>query len=299
MSENKNDEIVVNIDEWIDKAKADPSAYLERQATEIFLTTLGTTEPYCGRFFLKGGLLMGIVYGSPRQTADIDYSTNLEPDSEVAGDLREKLDKAFPRVAASLGYPDIVCKVQTLKLRPRPAMFKDANAPGFDVTIGYAIRGTNQEERLLQGSAALVLKTDISFKEPVGAIQIVRLGESGNTISAYSLTDVISEKFRALLQQEDRNRYRRQDIYDLQLLISKFSFDGDERQEIFRIFLEKCAARQITPHQESLEADEIVKRSKSEWDTLKLEIDELPDFDICFSEVNAFYKSLPWNSGEE
>lgn len=296
MSEKNSSEIVVNIGDWIEKAKADPSAYLERQATEIFLTTLGTTEPYCGKFFLKGGLLMGIVYGSPRQTADIDYSTNIEPDSNMAAELREKLDKAFPAVAAKLGYPDIVCKVQTLKLRPRPAIFKDANAPGFDITIGYAIRGTGQEKKLENGHAAMVLKTDISFKEPIGAIQIVKLGDSGSAISAYSLMDVISEKLRALLQQEGRNRYRRQDIYDLHLLISRFSFDNDELEEIFSIFLEKCKAREIDPAPVSLEAEEIVKRSKSEWETLKLEIDELPDFDACFAEVNEFYKSLPWKS---
>ena len=62
MSKNEEMEVVVSINEWIDKAKADPEAYLERQATEIFLTTLGATEPYCQKFFLKGGLLMGIVY---------------------------------------------------------------------------------------------------------------------------------------------------------------------------------------------------------------------------------------------
>ena len=296
MSEKENNEIVVNIGDWIEKAKADPSAYLERQATEIFLTTLGTTEPYCGKFFLKGGLLMGIVYGSPRQTADIDYSTSIEPDSNMADELREKLDKAFPVVAARLGYPDIVCRVQTLKLQPRPATFLDNDAPGYKVKIGYAIRGTNQETKLENGNASMVLKTDISFREPIGAIQIVRLGESGSAISAYSLKDVISEKLRALLQQEGRNRYRRQDIYDLQLLISKFSFDQDELEELFRIFLDKCKARKINPNPESLEADEIVKRSKSEWETLKLEIEELPDFDACFAEVNEFYKSLPWKS---
>ena len=47
-------------------------------------------------------------------------------------------------------------------------------------------------------------------------------------ISAYGLTDLIAEKFRALLQQVPRNRYRRQDIYDIAHLIERFALDESE-----------------------------------------------------------------------
>jgi len=60
----------------------------------------------------------------------------------------------------------------------------------------------------LAGNAATVLHADVSFKEPIGGIQIVRLGPHGPTINAYSLKDMVSEKFRAFLQQEDRNKRR-------------------------------------------------------------------------------------------
>jgi hypothetical protein len=291
---NDVEEIIVNIDEWVDKAKHDPEAYLERQATEIFLTTLGTTPPCCGKFFLKGGLLMGIAYESPRQTADIDYSTILEPTTEVVNEIRESLNKAFPSTAAGLGYPDIICKIQTIKFFPKEEGFSKFKTPAFKIKAGYAKKGSSQEIKVEEGQASKVLKADVSFREPIGGIQILRLGKDGSSISAYSLKDIIAEKYRALLQQEERKRNRRQDIYDLDMLINQFPFDVEELEEIKALLLEKSHARDIYPDINSLQQEAIIKRAKSEWETLKLEIGELPEFDACFKKVNAFYRLLPW-----
>tara|TARA_R110002095_G_scaffold68765_3_gene58587 strand:- start:975 stop:1862 length:888 start_codon:yes stop_codon:yes gene_type:complete len=290
------DQMIVNIDKWVDKAKHDPEAYLERQATEIFLTALGTTPPCCDKFFLKGGLLMGIAYNSPRQTVDIDYSTIIEPNPEVIKDIREALDKAFPVTAVRLAYTEIICKIQTIKFFPREEGFDEFKAPAFKITIGYAKKGSPQERRLQEGKSSKVLHADVSFKEPIGGIQILRLGEGGSEIPAYSLNDVIAEKYRSLLQQEVRRRYRRQDVYDLDMLINQFSFDDEELKEILSTLLEKSHARNIHPDINSLQQEEIIARAKSEWETLKLEIGELPDFDACFDKVNVFYRALPWQA---
>lgn len=294
MPEPETTEVIISIDEWINKAKADPTAYLERQATEIFLTTLGTTEPWCGKFFLKGGLLMGIVYDSPRQTADIDYSTLIAPNEEIASQLTESLNNAFPSTSVRLGYPDILCSVQTIKLLPRTKGFAEKKSPGLKITVGYAKKGSNQEKRVKDGKASSVLHVDISFKEPVGGFQIVRLGENGQTISAYSLKDIITEKYRAFFQQEIRDRRRRQDIYDLSVLLGKFDFDADEKKEIHELLIKKCQARDIDPDQNSIDNKDNINRAKSEWSSLELEIGEIPDFDECFSVAEMFYKSLPW-----
>lgn len=167
---------------------------------------------------------MGIVYKSPRQTADIDYSTILDPDPKIADQLKESLNAAFPAVSARLGYPNIICRIQTVKLMPRPEGFADKQFPGFKITVAYAERGSGQEDKLLSGKGARVLHADVSFKEPVGGFQIVRLGEHRGTISAYSLKDIITEKYRAFLQQEKRNRRRRQDIYDLSILLNRAEY---------------------------------------------------------------------------
>ncbi|HYW75847.1 MAG TPA: hypothetical protein VFA48_04375, partial [Gammaproteobacteria bacterium] len=54
------------------RARADAHLYLERQATEVLLTAVGESKAYGDSLYLKGGTLMGIVYRSQRQTADVD-----------------------------------------------------------------------------------------------------------------------------------------------------------------------------------------------------------------------------------
>lgn len=294
MPDKTSQTLIVDMEKWVEIARSDPSAYFERQATEVFLTALGMAKPYCEEIFLKGGILMGIVYQSPRQTADIDLSSTLKPSLEIADRLKEALDAAFPRASAALGYPDLICKVQTVKPRPRPENFASAIGAALDFTIGYAQRGSKQERRLDRNNSPHVLNVDISFNEPIGKFQVIQFGEGGEKIHAYSLIDMISEKLRALLQQETRNRYRRQDVYDIFLLIETYSFDENEKENILKILKLKCAARQITPESKSLSSPEVIRRASAGWDTLKLEIGELPDFNDCFVRVDAFYRSLPW-----
>ena len=79
---------IVDIKSWVDRARRDPAVYVERQATEIVLSTIGSLPGYGSRIFLKGGILMAVVYRSPRGTADIDFTTDLAPSPELPIELR-------------------------------------------------------------------------------------------------------------------------------------------------------------------------------------------------------------------
>ncbi|QFS96639.1 hypothetical protein FIV06_04355 [Labrenzia sp. THAF191b] len=294
--EEQTESVTVNIGEWVEKARADPQAYHERQATEVFLTALGMIQSYRHQVFLKGGILMGVVYGSPRQTGDLDFTACLDPEPGIADDFKKELDAVFPRATAELGYPELICAVQSCRYLPNAKLFPKAEGPALMLKVAYADRGTRQADMLEQGRAANVLDVDISFREPVGAIQIVNLADTGGSFYAYSLIDLMAEKLRALLQQEMRNRYRRQDIYDLDALLMRFSLDKDEKSRLCEVLLKKCRARHIEPHPESLSQPEIIRRAKEEWKTLELEIGEVPDFDECFARVDAFYRELPWSA---
>ena len=286
--------LVVNIAEWVERAKSDPVAYLERQATEVFLAALAMTKPWCHQVFLKGGILMGVVYGSPRQTGDIDFTTIADPQPGIAEDLAAALDANFPRAAAELGYPTLLCRAQSFKYFPKGEEFPKNDGPAVKMGIGYALRGSPQEKHLKAGRAPKKLTIDISFKEPVSAIQIIHDAISQKAFRAYSLHDLMAEKIRALLQQEKRNRYRRQDIYDLDILLAKFPFDEEEKVCLLAVLRDKCQARGIEPARDSLAQPEIVQRAKEDWHTLEVEIGDIPKFDECFERVNAFYVSLPW-----
>jgi len=284
----------VSIENWVDKAKADPETYLERQATEVFLSTIGSIEPYKHQMFLKGGILMAVAYESPRNTGDIDLSTIANPQEGIAEEIKSALDAAFPAMCAELGYPELMCQVQSHKYFPKGEKFPKNEGPAIKMKVGYAKRGSPQEKHYNQKKSPTALEVDISFKEPIGAIQILNFAETDQTVRAYSLLDLMAEKFRALLQQEKRNRHRRQDIYDLNSLCQRFSLDGEERTQLLDILRKKCVARGIDPSQNSLEQPEIIERAKADWHTLEVEVGEVPDFNECFTVSNDLYKSLPW-----
>lgn len=286
--------VTVDIGIWVERARADPVAYLERQVTEVFLTALGMTHPYGHQVFLKGGILMGVVYQSPRQTGDVDFTTILDPDPGIAELIGEALDKALPRAAADLGYPELMCRVQSSKYEPSRERFPKDDGPALKLKIGYALRGSRQQANFERRRASDVLEVDISFREPVGAIQVVNFGDTGGHVVAYSLLDLMAEKLRALLQQEKRNRFRRQDIYDLDILIGRFHFDGEEKKRLIDLLMEKSNARDVLPKIDSLAQPDIVRRAREEWESLGLEVGLIPDFDGCFYRVNEFYRSLPW-----
>ena len=248
--------------------------------------------PLNTNMFLKGGILMGLVYDSPRQTADIDLTTSLTVDSGVDDRIRTHLDSAFPRAAAALGYAGLLVKVHSVKRLPKK-LFETARFPGLKLKITSARRGTRQEKALNEGRAALVIDVDISFNEQLQQIQVLNLTD-GQTLYAYGLVDLIAEKYRAVLQQIPRQRNRRQDIYDLDWLIANAEIDDACRKQILDSFLIKCRSRDLEPTSESLNDPEIKTRSAAEWATMALELGEAPDFEPCFACVLEFYRSLPW-----
>jgi hypothetical protein len=158
-----SDEVVVNVAEWVERARADRHAYLERAATEIVLTAIGLAPELRDRVFLKGGVLMGIVYESPRQTADLDYTATLEPTPDIGERIRVAIDSKLPIAAASLEYPDMAARVQKVEYRPRPRSFTEFFAPAIEMKVAYARRGDSAHARFLKGQCPTVVDLEISF----------------------------------------------------------------------------------------------------------------------------------------
>ena len=283
----------IDIAKWVENAKADPVAYRQRQTVEIALNAIAITTPLNAKLFLKGGILMGLAYDSPRQTTDIDMSTNLMVGSEIGDKVKTLLDSAFPRAAAALGYADLVLKTHSVTKLPKKTIFETADFPALKLKIAYARRGTKQENALREGKSPGVIDLDISFNETLQQIQVLEL-TGGQELQAYGLVDLIAEKYRAMLQQVRRRRNRRQDVYDLDLLIGKIEIDDALREQILDVFIAKCRSRQIEPTRSSLDNPEIKSRSRAEWQTMILELGEVPDFERCFARVSEFYRSLPW-----
>jgi len=291
-----NDKEHVSLDlpvmEWVEAARADPVRYRSRQVTHILLAAIGLTPELKDSMILKGGALMMLGYDSPRGTQDVDFSINADPEP-FTSQIREMLNPAMARASADLGYITLVTRVQRLKKEPK--LFEEADGPALSITIAYAVRGSKDEARLSIGQGIQVLKIDLSFKEPLNNISPHSLDNTDVEINAYSLEDLMAEKIRSLLQQPDRDRFRRQDVYDISWLADNSEYSEEMMAEILGSLLTKSKSRGIFPNINSIENPDIAIRSERDWHTLQDELPyELPSFSECFEKTKSFYKSLPW-----
>lgn len=283
----------VDLKGWVEAAANDPVLYRDRRVTEILLTAIGLAPTLKDALVLKGGTLMALAFDSRRLTGDVDFTALLGPDG-FETPLTEELNALLPKAAIQLGHLDLVCRVQSVKKMPRAQNFADHDFPALRVRIGSALRGTPEEKHLVGGQAARVLDMEISFRDQVYTDQTLQLSDAGVAIRAFTLHELIAEKFRALLQQPIRNRYRRQDVYDIAYLIDAHPFEDADRKIIHETLIEKCASRDIHPGPHSLEAEEVVRRAEADWESLALELADLPPFEERFALVAGLYRSLPW-----
>ena len=284
-------QIEINLPAWISRAAPDTPNQAQRQVIAITLLAISMAPNLVRNLYLKGGMLMGLAYGSLRQTNDIDFSVSSDclAVAETSSEWKSDLDAALPRAAASLGHTDMIVKVQSVKELP-PKRYPNASFPALKIRIGYATRNSSQHKLLNEGQAADVIRLDITFNEKTFQTQVLNL-RKGQTLLAYSLIDLIAEKYRALLEQPQRRHNRRQDIYDLDILIRRPDLNTEA---ILRSIVQKCELKNIDPNQDLIRNPEIKTRAAADWNTLSLEVGELPDFETCFQQVVDFYRQLPW-----
>lgn len=293
-------QLALDIGRWIDLAGPDKINRRRRQVAEITLHAIAFERRLGQSLVLKGGSLLAIAYGSPRFTSDLDFTAR-EFSVDAPELLRSLLDPALVRAAAALGYADLRCRVQTVKLKPRPAMFAAADAPALKVTIGSVGGGVSERRSLEVGMASDVLELDISYREPLVSIEEVPLlgrvepAAAPRTLLVYSLVEIVAEKLRAYLQQTERDRGRRQDVYDLAYLVGEHGA-GLDRAAILAALQTKARVRGIEPDPGMIDDPDRIARARRDWDTLRAEIGSIPEFEACFAVVRELYLSLPWQA---
>ncbi|MCY4313703.1 MAG: nucleotidyl transferase AbiEii/AbiGii toxin family protein [Gammaproteobacteria bacterium] len=282
----------IDIGQWVRDAAG--ATRRQREITRIILHAIAATPSLREVLYLKGGVFMGLVYDSVRLSADIDFSVadTIEPDKSAGNILRKALDPALLRAASECGHPQTVLRVQSVKGMPGNR-FPDAISPALRIKIGYADRGSRQHEQLLEGMASSIVAMDVSFNETIEEIQILQISDE-STLLAYSLIDMIAEKYRALLQQPSRDRYREQDVYDLDILIRDPDLDDLALGKVLKMLVIKCKSRDIDSRPDSMDDPDIRRRAHADWNTIELETGDLPDFDGCFERIRMFYRKLPW-----
>lgn len=283
----------VDVDAWVEAAKDNPSEYLVRRVMRVILLAVARSERLNGTMVVKGGVLLALGYGTDRHTKDIDFSASRRAQEEdiegILMELRSALDEACRDADA-----DLLCRVQSQKMQPAA---ENSSFPTLRIKVGYALKGEKQFRRMVQDRPSTqTVQIDLSFNEVNCYATSITI--DGHQLAAYSLFDQAAEKYRAIVQQtaERRNRVRRQDTYDLFLLISRgYLATADDRAHLLAAMRQKFAARGLLCEPGLFEEPEIAERSRSQYHRLQDEIDgELPDFDQAFGVVKDFYLSLPW-----
>ncbi|VAW80902.1 hypothetical protein MNBD_GAMMA12-3989 [hydrothermal vent metagenome] len=284
-----------DITEWVNQT-TDKSQCEFRQAVHTILVAIANDEHLRANMIIKGGILLAIRYHSHRYTKDIDFSTSLNLKELNCEKVTQELNSGLLSTVNSLSY-DLDCKVQTCQVNPpnKP----DATFPSLNISIGYAYKGTPKHKRLNSGVSPTTIKIDYSLNELMPHIEKLKLGND-DSIRAYALTDLIAEKLRSLLQQPLRNRNRRQDVFDLHLLLTLYPKLGKtEKQKIHDSLVQKSESRNMVVTIDSFDNPEIKERAQAEYQSLADEVEgDLPDFDNIFELVLKFYKSLPWRNNQ-
>lgn len=283
----------LDLESWVKEAPNAANGEF-REAVHTILSAISNDPELKASMILKGGILLAIRYKSHRFTKDIDLSTTKILNQEFTTDeITDRLDQSLGVTVETLGY-DLDCTVQSAKKQPKDP---DATYPSLKIKVGYAYKGTPKHKKLANKQSPTAISIDYSLNESTPNIDNVRLAsDDGAGLLVYSLTDLIAEKYRSLLQQIVRNRGRRQDIFDLFLILSEYpDIDDVEKAKILESLIEKSHAREIYPNKDSFDVPEIKSRAQKDYHTLSQEVEgELPDFEESFQKVAEFYRSLPW-----
>ncbi|MCW5257976.1 nucleotidyl transferase AbiEii/AbiGii toxin family protein [Verminephrobacter aporrectodeae subsp. tuberculatae] len=275
---------------WVERAPNGNRHF--REAVHTILHAISTSMELSTKMIMKGGMLMAIRYDSSRFTRDIDFSTRAPYAIGNETILLNKLDEQLILANGRFTY-DVMCMRQRSIIRPKKP---GANFPTLNLSIGYARQSNPRElSKLLAKQAPTVVEIDYSYNEAVLDTEVLRLA-NGSSLEVYSQVNLMAEKYRSILQQSIRNRYRRQDAYDLFLLLKFHHTLGDhERSHLLKCLVESARTREINPKAHSLRDSEIRTMTSNDYGTLESDIEgELPPFDEVYQTVQDFYESLPW-----
>lgn len=280
----------VDIDAWVQQAPDAQRGF--REAVHIILESIGHSQNLKTKMVMKGGLLMAIRYESTRYTRDIDFSTTERYTEVEAKALLKELEQQLAITADRLPY-GTVCRVQSSKVQPKG---ENKTHHSLALKIGYADTGNESAMRRLAALQSVhVVEIDYSYNEAVFGVEVLQL-DGGSTIQSYNLQNIIAEKLRSLLQQPVRRRHRRQDVYDLCLLLDSGVVLGpSELSSIHRMLVESCHSKGIEPNPDSMHSDDVVRMAEEGYQELKDDVEgELLPFEEAIAKVQTLYRSLPW-----
>jgi len=254
---------LAELDSWRKQAGVTMDEARKRFVQFVALASIAADPALVTVLSLKGGNALRFVYGSPRSTADLDFTADASlPDEELA--IRTMLDRALLQGGRRLGI-----KIKCQRVERKPPQ-KQATLPTYDIRIGYQLPGDRYYADFdsTDRQVPTVVKVEISFNDLVCETQRKQLApDLSAQLQVCTLEDILAEKLRALLQQVIRNRTRPQDAYD----IARNLRDNEATLDLAKIAMflrEKCRARGIDASRGAFADPEVKRRAAYEYDTI-------------------------------
>lgn len=290
------------IADWVNEGTSDRVSI--KQRIHIILEAIAYDDDLSQVMVLKGGILMSMKFGNDRHTKDVDFSF-LEDFSKISDDpdsfieeIRNSLNGALKVSCTTLSQYGLIAKVQKIEKKPQKD-FELKTFPALQIKIGFAEKSNSRQVRKLEESSASdTISIDYSLNEYTAETSQIDINlEDDTTIHAYSLVEMVAEKYRSCLEQKVRNRKRYQDIYDLFFLIGKYQEEiTDSLEEIRQILLDKSVGKGLDDllNAGAFLDPEIKQRSADGYNDLKYDVKDLPNFEEAYKVVADFYVKI-WN----
>jgi predicted nucleotidyltransferase component of viral defense system len=251
---------LAGLDSWRKQAGVTADEARKRLVQFVALESIAADRSLVPLLSFKGGNALRLVYGSPRSTADLDFTADAAlPDEEVA--IRTALDRAFLQGGRRFGI-----KIKCQRVNRKPAN-KQATLPTYDVAVGYQLPGDRYyaDFDAAHRQVPTVVKVEISFNDLVCETQRLQLApDLSAQLQVCTLEDILAEKLRALLQQVIRNRTRPQDAFDIARMVR----DNEANLDLGKIatfLVEKCKARGIAVSRAAFADSEVKSRASYEY----------------------------------
>jgi hypothetical protein len=230
-----------------------------------------------GWTFKGGTCLRHCYYKGYRFSEDIDFSCR------PGGDNLE----------ASLRLLDTVAVWALRESGIRLSVRDSLTVPGdfqIEIPIEYN-RGGARRQGLPQVKVHLIFDEPVLDKAIIRSVKPVYSDLSAFGIAAYSKKEILAEKLRSLLQQQQKWP-RPRDLYDLWYILCN-SGERFSWKDLKPLFEEKCRARGVQPDVTGLTSDMLREWNEKAWlDRLGPMLKDVPDFDRVWKEWVKTFRAL-------
>ncbi len=238
----------------------------------------------------KGGNALDFVWQPNRSTVDLDFSLDMTGTSFEATvvTIRNLLERGFRLATSRFG---VAFSINSVRQQPPGP---DRTFITYTARVGYALP---DERQLLirmanNQTSPHMLPIEISINEPIGASTVFTIDENHEQLRVSTLEDIVGEKLRALLQQPLRNRYRKQDLLDIAVILR--SHPDLHRCQVATFLQMKADARDVPVSRSSFHNGEVAERARRDYDALRSTTRRLfIPFDEALSAVLSFVDELP------